>query len=206
MLSRRPASRADEMNRPDDADAARTARLFWAAGLDAPAAAFAGAECTRLSPLLQSPKIRWQPRDNWHLTLLFLGQSTIGQGLAMASALRAPLAALSPFAVQLEPALWFPSLRHPLVIALPVPANAPMLALVSAVAESAREAGVPHEARPFRGHVSIARAKRGYRPRDELPPGTGHGGLRIDHVALYESVSAPGGANYVPLLRLPLGG
>lgn len=200
------ASPVDSAGVVDGMDAARAARLFWAAGLDAPAAEFATAECARISPLLQSPKIRWQPRDNWHLTLLFLGQSTIGQGLAMAAALRAPLAALSPFAVQLDPASWFPSLRHPLVIALPAHANAPVLALVSAVAESAREAGVPHEARPFRGHVSIARAKRGYRPRDELPAGAGHGELRIDHVALYESVSAPDGANYVPLLRLPLGG
>lgn len=198
--------RADGADLVDGMDAARKARLFWAAGLDASAAEFATAECARTSPLLQSPKIRWQPRDNWHLTLLFLGQSTIGQGLAMAAALRAPLAALQPFAVQLDPALWFPSLRHPLVIALPAHANPPMLALVSAVAESAREAGVPHEARPFRGHVSIARAKRGYRPRDELPAGAGHGELRVDHVALYESVSAPGGANYVSLLRLPLGG
>lgn len=200
------ASLADGAGVVDGMDAARKARLFWAAGLDEQAAGFAGAECARLSPLLQSPKIRWQPRDNWHLTLLFLGQSTIAQGLAMAAALRAPLAALPPFAVQLDAAMWFPSLRHPLVIALPAHANAPMLALVSAVAESAREAGVPHEARPFRGHVSIARAKRGYRPRDELPAGSGSGKLRIDHVALYESVSAPGGANYVPLLRLSLGG
>ncbi len=182
----------------------RQARLFWAAGLDQAAAAFAGGECARLQPLLDSPKIRWQPPANWHLTLAFLGNTGLGSALAMAELLRSEVAVLAPFPVGLGGALWFPSREHPRVIALPVVGSAPLLALASVVAEAARACGQSLEPRPFRGHVSIARVKHGYRPRDPLPDAGSTASLCIDHVALYESVSSADGVRYQVILKLPL--
>lgn len=183
-----------------------TRRLFWGVGLDAAGAAFAAAERARLEPDLAGVRaLRWQTRENWHLTLLFMGQMPLPPAQSMADVLRGPLTVLAPFSVPLTAAGWFPSRQHPLVIALPAASTAPLRALVSLLAQTAREAGVPHEARPFRGHVTIARVRRGFRPRDELPPAAGTAGLRIDRIALYESASAETGTRYRPLLELPLG-
>lgn len=185
------------------------ARLFWAVGLDGAAAAFAAAEVARLAPQLATPKIRWQPASNWHLTLFFLGNTTMERGLQTAAALRVPLAALTAFDVVVSAAQWFPSQQHPLVVALPVAGSAPLLALASVVTQAVVSADFAHEPRPFRGHVSIARVRRGYRPRDPLPVAAGpHPGvpatLRVDHLSLYESLSTGDGARYQPILTLPL--
>lgn len=182
----------------------RQARLFWAAGLDEEAAGFATRECARLQALLESPKIRWQPPSNWHLTLAFLGNTGLGGALAMAELLRGELHVLAPFMVALTGAQWFPSREHPRVIALPVATNAPLLALASAVSGAARVCGHALEPRPFRGHVSIARVKHGYRPRDPLPMSGDVARLCVDHVALYESVSTVDGVRYQVILKLPL--
>lgn len=182
----------------------RQARLFWAAGLDQAAAAFASSECARLQAVLDSPKIRWHPPSNWHLTLAFLGNTGLGSALAMAEFLRSEIPVLPPFTVVLAGAQWFPAREHPRVIALPVATNAPLLALASVVAEAARACGQALEPRPFRGHVSIARVKHGYRPRDPLPESGSTACLGIDHVALYESLGSVDGVRYQQILKLPL--
>lgn len=187
----------------DDAGADREARLFWGISLDHAAAAFAARERERLSPLLESPKIRWQPALNWHLTLLFLGATRLSRAQAMEACLRAPLSVLPPFSVPLASAQWFPGIGHPLVVALPVPPTPALLALAGVVAEAARACGLPPPDHAFRGHVSLARVKHGLCPRDPLPPAA-QGALSIDALSLFESVATGDGVRYVPRSTLAL--
>lgn len=182
----------------------RAARLFWAIPLDPPAQALADAERVRLAPL--AGRLRWTAPDNRHLTLCFLGDTTIGQGLATADALRAPVAALEPFTVTLQSADWFPSARHPVVLALHGEVDAPLRALASAVMEAAADCGFPREARPFRAHVTLARIGRQGRAHDALPAGTATAPLHVDRMALYESVATPEGRRYEVVVSLPLKG
>lgn len=181
------------------------ARLFWAVGLDAGAQAFADAECARLAPIVD--RVRWVAPGGRHLTLHFLGDTTLAAGLATAEGLRAPLAALPPFEVTLGPGDWFPSPAHPVVLALGVRINAPLGALVSAVGEAVAEHGFPADGRPWRGHVTLARIGRQGKPRASLvtgtPPPAPAGTLRIDRVTLFESRVAGGGRRYRPVMELP---
>lgn len=189
---------------PPPADPSRPARLFWAAMLDAPANAFADTECARVAAAVD--RVRWTAAGNRHLTLCFLGDTTVAAGLASAAALRVPLTALAPFSVPLHAADWFPSPGHPVVLALPVTVAAPLRVLASAVMEAAADAGFPRDQRPYRGHVTLARIGRQGRARPTLLPSAATAKLHIGRVVLCESVPGDAGRHYETVLSLPLGG
>lgn len=183
------------------------ARLFWGCTMDMQTAVALAMEVERVRCVVPSARIHWQPETNWHLTLCFLGDVPSSLGSRMAAALAPVVAALPPFSVELGPACWFPSRERPVVIAATVAQErAPLRALVSVVEEAAVMAGQPRETRPWRGHVTLARVPRGYRPRDPLPAGALAAPLRVDHVALFRSVATPQGRRYEVVLRLPLAG
>lgn len=192
-----------------DAIEDRAARLFWAVPVGGAVAALARETRDALMPQLASPRIHWHPDANWHLTLCFLGNTTLARGLATADALRAPVTALAAFDVTATAAEWFPSHHQPLAIALPVASTPPLLALAGACVQAATDAGLAPEARPYRGHVSLARVKHGFHPQGALPQrespkGIVSAGLAVREAVLFESVGTVGGVRYRPVLSLPL--
>lgn len=187
-----------------DAIRDRAARLFWAVPVGGAVAALARETRDALMPQLASPRIHWHPDANWHLTLCFLGNTTLARGLATADALRAPLAALAAFEVTATAAEWFPSPHHPLAIALPVASTPPLLALAGVCVQAATDAGFAPEARSYRGHVSLARVKHGFHPQGTLPRDTASACLVVRDAVLFESVGTAQGVRYRPVVSLPL--
>ena len=93
--------------------------------------------------------VRWTGRNQWHVTLRFLGEVD-----APPDDLLAPLAALPPAKVSIGPVTQRLSGR---VLMIPVHG---LDDLAAAVAD-------PNESRPFRGHLTLARAReRG----QKIPP------------------------------------
>jgi 2'-5' RNA ligase len=94
-------------------------------------------------------------------------------------------------------------LLNPGLIAWPV---AGLEALAAAVSAATAALGRPPEARPFRGHVTLARARRGTdlrgRPR-VLPALTAT--WAVTTIDLVESVLGPEGARYHTRAEVPLG-
>jgi 2'-5' RNA ligase len=139
--------------------------------------------------------VRWTRRDQWHVTLRFLGEvadpNPIVSALSVAP-LRRCEARLGPKVRTLG--------RQ--VICLPV---AGLDELAQAVVEATAEFGQPPDDRRFRGHLTLARLRRGARP-------TGLTGAALDdsflvtEVRLIRSHQDAEGSRYEDLLVVPLSG
>jgi 2'-5' RNA ligase len=97
--------------------------------------------------------LRWTTRDQWHVTLRFLGE--IDDPESLIDALDRCPGGLAATEAVVGPAVEALSRQ---VVALPV---AGLEDLARVVAEATAGLGRPPEDRPFRGHLTLARAARG---------------------------------------------
>jgi RNA 2',3'-cyclic 3'-phosphodiesterase len=145
------------------------------------------------------PGIRWTTEDQWHVTLRFLGSITgdevegVKGGLERLGSIgpRGPVTAVA------GPAL---SKLGPSVLCLPV---AGVDELAAAVIQATAGFGEPGEDRPFRGHLTIARAARGVDPRPPVPVPF-LASWPVSEVTLVSSTRHPEGARYEVIGRYAL--
>jgi 2'-5' RNA ligase len=106
----------------------------------------------------------------------------------------------------------FPSLTRPRVIWAGVGAGGEELGtLARRVEQALARVGVPHEARPFSAHVTLARIREPRRDPDlaaMLAAGAGRafGTVMIERVCLMRSDLSPRGARYTEVVAAGLGG
>jgi RNA 2',3'-cyclic 3'-phosphodiesterase len=150
--------------------------------------------------------LRWTRREQWHCTLQFLG--AVGHVDALVAALGAAARVTSSLVVQLSGAGAFPSPARATVLWLGV-SRGELGELVSAVEDATGPLGFGREPRPFRPHVTVARAPR---PRDLTELATALGGgptgpwWTVDEIVLLESDTRPDGAVHHEVARIPLDG
>jgi 2'-5' RNA ligase len=152
-----------------------------------------------------APAFRWVAPESLHLTLRFLG--TVGPDLL--DALRSALGRLggTSFRLALEGIGTFGASSAPRVVWIGVREGAgPAAELAARVETTCRAAGLEPEARGFRGHVTLARARadRGS-PLPELPSPPALDPWTATEFVLYESRLGKPAATYVPLERYRLG-
>ena len=151
--------------------------------------------------------LRWSRREQWHLTLRFLGavpdvdRLVSALGDALSTVLTLP-------ALQLGGAGAFPNARRASVVWFGGRAGADSLGLVASAVESASvAAGFVPEPRPFAAHLTVARVPR---PRDVTavldvlgvePVGAA---WPVDDVVLVSSDTRPTGAVYDEITRIRL--
>ncbi len=159
-------------------------RLFVAAWPDA-----ATIERLAALPRPDTTGVRWVPDQNLHITLRFLGDVDLEatRDLLAAAALPGATAALGPEVVQLDG-------RQ---VVVPVDG----VDRLAAAVRSATAAIGEHDPRRFRGHVTIARTKRG--ASSTLIGVSVAGGLAITEVALVASDLRPDGAVYTTVATFP---
>src|SRR5690606_22845416 len=142
---------------------------------------------------------RWEAADDWHLTLVFLGDLDTARQAALAPAVSTLCAALAPVRQPLSEPAPFPA-PGSRVLALegePVPA---LLALQQGLLDVCRAQGHPVDARRFRPHVTLARQHAG-----RVPP-MGPAQLEAGEVVLYHSGEADAaGRRYRRAACWPLG-
>ena len=144
-----------------------------------------------------APRHDWRTPAQWHMTLRHLGES-------IDDARRAHLAAaLDVFAQQtaaaeasLPGAQYWPQAR---VLVAKIEASDGLKAVLKGLEAEARASGFP-EARPQTAHITLAYLPRGAQPPALPDTGAVASPLRIDHVALLQTV--PGG--YMSLATWPL--
>ena len=138
------------------------------------------------------PGIRWTTRDQWHVTLRFLGwMPEVDPAVEALRSLRAPVAeaVLGPAVAALGRA----------VLMAPV---AGLERVAAEVVDATVGVGQPPEDRPFTGHVTLARAARGsVRPLAGAPVA---GRWSVDEVLLVRSHLSRAGARYEPVAAVPL--
>ena len=137
--------------------------------------------------------LRWTSRDQWHVTLRFLGR------VSDVDAVRAALEPLSPArsTARLGPAVGRFGRR---VLHVPV---AGLEELAAAVVTSTAAIGEPPEDRPFAAHLTLARARA--RRGIDLRALTGEALAAtwpVEEVCLIESHLHPHGARYEMLQRI----
>jgi 2'-5' RNA ligase len=147
-------------------------------------------------PRADEPRVRWTRREQWHVTLRFLGQAEIQTAAAALETVRWDR--VSPALVRLGPVV---SRLGRSVICLPA-SGAERLA--ETVSEATAEVGEPPDPRPFTGHLTLARLRN--RGACRLAGHRFAGEFRASEVTLVESRQSSGGAEYVVVARFPLEG
>lgn len=149
---------------------------------------------------------RWAPREQWHVTLQFLG--AVRHLAPVVDALAVAAAAGSPFNFRVGGAGAFPGARRAKVIWLGAAEGAePMQALAASVGAALDPVGYPAEGRPFRAHLTLARLREAGDVRPVMaalgsdPVGPA---WAVDEVVLYESRLSPAGPTYTALASVPL--
>lgn len=184
-------------------------RLFLAINL--PAAERRGI-VQATSPMREAaPGVSWVTEERLHVTIKFLGERAEGAVAPLRHALAAALAPHRPLPLRLGGLGAFPNLRAPRIVWMGV-APEPRLELMQHDIEGACAAlGYEMDARAFRPHVTLGRA------RDRLSPGAARalaGAARgvayaasvdVNTVDLMASELRREGARYTCLAAIPLG-
>jgi len=142
--------------------------------------------------------LRWAKPEHWHVTMAFLGEIEPAAVASVGVALRGSGAPAGR--ARLGPAT---TLLGRGILCVPVTG----LDVVAArVAQALRAEGFEIEERPFRGHVTLARA----RGRRSVPPSLRGAAVEatwdVDGLAVMESRQEEGGSRYEVLERVPLSG
>jgi len=148
-------------------------------------------------------KIRWLPPENYHLTLVFLGeiesvilsslQFELEQKLEAAESVPLTISAITPF-----------PFSRPRIAAVLVEHTAELLRLQSDVANCVRKYGITPERRRFVPHVTLGRLKPhagktvDFKVRNILLSGI------AESVTLFQSELTPDGAIHTALAEIPL--
>lgn len=165
-------------------------------------------EIERLRPL--SPDAKWVRPDGIHLTLAFLGNVPDEKAGPIGEAVAAVAARNRGFHLEARNGGGFGSRHRPRVLWIGLEGETEPLALLRTDLELSL---VPHgyqpEERPFRPHLTLARARdqRGdFNLADcaEALLGVELGGWDVGELILYRSDLSPKGARYTALVRAPL--
>ena len=152
----------------------------------------------QLSPAVRG---RYLPRGNYHVTLAFLGE--VGEVAARdaVAALDAACAGAGP--VALRPAgLGHFGRPRDATLWLGLEPVAELTELAAAVRDELSAAGLAHDAKEFRPHITIAR--RVQLPRGPLPGLVFPQAAEARAATLYKSVLGSDGATYKPLYTVEL--
>jgi 2'-5' RNA ligase len=143
------------------------------------------------------PGLRWTTEDQWHVTLRFLGDLAAPEEAALRASLGrvatgVPVAeaAAGPRPRALGTGVWV----------LPVTG---LDGLAAAVGVATRDLGQPPPQRPYRGHLTLARARRPGLLRGLPEPGVA-GEWTVTGITLVRSHLGSGGARYEVTGRWPL--
>ena len=196
------------VRRPPDDDTSRQPRLFVAIPVPADVEA-AIAEVVDGVRAAATPSdgrdVRWVRLDSLHLTLRFLGPTPADRVQAVTAATRSAASASLPFEVVLGRAGAFPNAKRPRALWVDVLDGAAELeALAGRVDAELRDRGWTFDDRPFRAHLTLARAdgiRAGATVAARLVAASRDLELRFvaDRIVLFESHTGGGPARYEPL-------
>ncbi len=154
--------------------------------------------------------LRWVTPEAMHITLKFLGEVADELVGEVTSVLEEPLGGITSFAVSFQGLGSFPTRGEPRILWAGISRGVAELILLSKIVEAAMEPiGFEREKRSFSPHVTLARVKRGARPRgigDLTREGKAatFGSQEVQYVSLIRSVLRPDGAVYTPIHRWAL--
>lgn len=153
------------------------------------------------------PKARWAPRENWHVTLKFLGQTWPRLEGWVRARVGEAAAGCVGFDSKLEGVGSFPSPRKARVVWAGLDDRAGRMAEIAHALDAALADEFKIEKRAFTPHVTVARSE----PPLSLPASFGDievepVGFRVERLTLFRSHLRRPAPRYEPLGSFPLGG
>lgn len=142
----------------------------------------------------QYQEIHWAPHHNRHLTLFFLGNTTTTLLTRLQQLFAAAYPGNAPFSLPLTELARFPD-PHGHVVAALSPVTEPLEQLHQQTVALMRQCGIVAEKRTFRPHITLGKirnpkqVKGDFHQNIELQ-------LKVDRVAIYESLATPAGRLY----------
>jgi 2'-5' RNA ligase len=155
--------------------------------------------------------VRWVRLEGLHITLRFLGPTPEPRVEQLADAVRAAGAGAAPIRATITGAGSFPSTGRPRTLWLSLTDGADDLArLAGRLDDALAERGWEPERRPFRAHLTLARAdgvRAGAATAAALAAAASQVAIEaaFDRLVLFESVTGSGRARYVSRADVPLG-
>lgn len=155
--------------------------------------------------------VRWVRLDGLHVTLRFLGPTPESRIGGVEAAVRRAAAGADSFAIRISGADAFPPSGRPRTLWLDLKDGADRLAeLANRLDEELATEGWERERRPFRAHLTLARAdgvRAGPATVAALRAAAAEVAIEspIDRVVLFESITGNGRARYLPRVEAPLG-
>ena len=157
--------------------------------------------------LRNNPDFRPVKPENLHLTLHFFGDVRQNLAFSVMQEITGHLRGLSPFYIEFHGLGVFPGLRRPRVLWLGIDKGVQELKELAGLVNSAvRSNGLPVDPRPFRPHLTIARAGRKAGPLTRMADPGVVGRCPVDRLVLFKSTLTPRGPIYESLTELGLGG
>lgn len=161
---------------------------------------------------LPAPLVRWVPAGNIHLTLKFLGETSLAMLEQLTPLLEAEAAEHTTFHLSIGGLGLFPSRAQPRVIWIGLTAPPALQTLQRNIESICARLGYPPEDRPFSPHLTIGRinqrlnAEEKQRIRlvlEEVQIGN-VGIIPVEAIHIFKSELRPEGAVYTRLHTLPL--
>ena len=155
--------------------------------------------------------VRWVRLDGLHLTLRFLGPTPEPRVPDLAAAVASVASDAEPFTITIRGAGSFPPTGRPRTIWLDIRDGVESLeGLAARLDDRLAGAGWERERRPFRGHLTLARAdgvRSGPATVAALTAAAADLAIesRIDRMILFESITGSGRARYVERAATSLG-
>ncbi len=166
-------------------------------------------------PTMAGQNVRWTPRENVHLTLLFLGDTPVSMIDKIGERIMAAAANTSPFTLRLGDPGAFPSFHSPKILWVGLAGEVRKLVqLQGRIEGEMRSIGFEPEHRPFRPHITVGRTVRDLTRqyagdvgfswrRSELPDVRAE--IRVTEVELLKSTLRTDGSVYGSVRTVPLG-
>jgi RNA 2',3'-cyclic 3'-phosphodiesterase len=155
--------------------------------------------------------VRWVRLDGLHITLRFLGPTAEERVADVAAAVAGAARGVEPFAIRIAGADAFPPIGRPRTLWLDLDQGVDDLAALAARLDDALVgAGWERERRPFRAHLTLARAdgvRAGPATVAALRIAAADLAIEspIDRIILFESITGSGRARYVDRANVALG-
>jgi 2'-5' RNA ligase len=154
--------------------------------------------------------LRWVAPENYHITLLFLGEQDEARLPAIVQAMEAARAGVPPFTVAVQGLGVFPNWNRPNVLWAGVSEGGRLLGQMAAALE--RTLLPAPSGKPFHPHITLARIKTPCRDADglkkrlhdavqRLMPATDFGRYELRSISLMQSTLTPDGSVYTELAR-----
>jgi RNA 2',3'-cyclic 3'-phosphodiesterase len=152
--------------------------------------------------------IRWTTREQWHLTLVFLGATNRERLPRIQNAMERAAKTLQSFALETTSLGAFPSLRRPSVVWLGVGGDVTSLQTLQFRLDEALSGMLEPDEKPFKPHLTLARLKQfglGQEVTEafaKLP--SQKQSWTVNELCLYQSILNPAGAEYKVVFNVRL--